>query len=140
MSKLLLVVAVLGLLVSGYLLVSYQSSGLMVCLAGHGCDAVRASDFSSILGVPTPVFGVAYYLGLGILAALWSLKDAQRLRWPLMILTGAGLAVSVWLTCLEAFVIKAWCIWCVTSAILSVIAFLLVWFKLSATVPHGNNK
>ncbi|MFH1354398.1 MAG: vitamin K epoxide reductase family protein [bacterium] len=140
MSKLLLIVAVLGLLVSGYLLLSYQRTDAMLCFSGHGCDDVRASNFSSILGVPTPLFGVAYYFGLGVLAALWTPQEAGRFKWSLIVVTAIGLAVSAVLTYLEAFVIKAWCSWCLTSASLSAIAFLLVWFRLSTKDSYENNK
>ena len=139
MNELLLVIAVLGLAVSGYLLFAYQTAGPMVCLTEHGCEAVRASRFSVVLGLPVPLYGVFYYFGLGVLAALWD-PQGRRLHLWLRILTGAGLAGSAWLTYLEAFVIKAWCSWCVTSAVLTVVAFLLVWFKLSKTVFYGNDE
>jgi uncharacterized membrane protein len=45
---------------------------------------------------------------------------------PLLLLGGGavGVAFSAYLTYLEAYVIRAWCQWCVTSAILMVLAFL----------------
>lgn len=140
MNKLLLVIAVLGLTVSGYLLFTYQTAGPMVCLSGHGCEAVRASRFAAIFGLPVPLYGVFYYFGLGVLAALGNPAEARRLRLPLRALTGVGLAGSAWLTYLEAFVIKAWCSWCVISAVLAAIAFLLVWSRLYATHYYGDNK
>jgi len=140
MNKLLLVIAVLGLAVSGYLLFAYQTTGPMVCLSEHGCEAVRASRFAVIFGLPVPLYGVLYYFGLGVLAALWNPAEARRLRLPLRAVTGAGVAGSMWLTYLEAFVIKAWCSWCVISAVLAVMAFLLVWGKLYATYSYGDNK
>lgn len=140
MNKLLLVITVLGLAVSGYLLFAYQTAGPMVCLSEHGCEAVRASRFAAIFGLPVPLYGVFYYFGLGVLAALWNPAEARRLRLPLRALTGAGLAASVWLTYLEAFVIKAWCSWCVISAVLAVMAFLLVWSRLYAAYSYGDNK
>jgi uncharacterized membrane protein len=38
-------------------------------------------------------------------------------------LSAVALAFSAWLTWLEAFVIRAWCQWCVISAILVTIIF-----------------
>ncbi len=140
MNKLLLAIAVAGLTVSGYLLFTYQTAGPIVCLSGHGCEAVRASRFAVIFGLPVPLYGVFYYFGLGVLAALWNPAEARRLRLPLRAVTGAGVAGSAWLTYLEVFVIKAWCSWCVISAVLAVMAFLLVWGKLYATYSYGDNK
>ena len=41
--------------------------------------------------------------------------------------TGVGLLFSIWLTYLELFVINAICMWCVVSAILAAILFVLSW-------------
>lgn len=128
MQKLLLVVALLGLLVSGYLLVAYASAGPILCVGGHGCDTVRASKWSALLGIPTPLYGIIYYLLLGIGAALWAPANWEKLRVPLFLLTGVGLAVSGWLSYLEAFVVGAWCAWCVASALLATVAFVITWF------------
>ena len=43
------------------------------------------------------------------------------------LLLSAGLLFSVWLTYLELFVIHAICQWCVISAILATILFILSW-------------
>jgi len=45
---------------------------------------------------------------------------------PLGLLGGVilGVGFSAYLTYLEAFVIHAWCQWCVSSAIIMVLAFL----------------
>jgi uncharacterized membrane protein len=46
---------------------------------------------------------------------------------PIVLAGGAvgGLAFSAYLTYLEAFVIHAWCQWCVVSAALAVLVFIL---------------
>ena len=63
-----------------------------------------------------------FYFGLGILGALWSETTKKRILPLLIVLVGSGLAVSAFLTSIEAFVLRAWCSWCVASAILVVIA------------------
>lgn len=128
--RILFALALLGLGVSGYLLFAYVTSGPVVCGLGHGCDVVRASQYSSFLGLPTPLYGVVFYFVLGVLAALWSSANASVLRLPLRVVTSVGVGVSAYLTYLEAFVIDAWCVWCVASAVLALLAFVLVWFRL----------
>lgn len=123
----LFAVAILGMLVSGYLLVAYVSEGSIVCGVSGGCDLVRASRYASFIGVPTPAFGLLYYLLLAIGVILAREKNQRVMRIMLLILTGVGLAVSAYLSWLEAFVILAWCMWCVVSAVLSVVAWGLVW-------------
>ena len=138
MRKLLFVVALLGLLVSGYLLFEYTSGGPIVCGIKGGCDAVRNSSYSHILGVPVPLFGVAFYFLLALGALLITPTTYKLVRLPLTILTGAGLGFSIWLTYLEKAVIHAWCTWCLTSALLSVIAYYLVWHRMPRHARKNN--
>lgn len=131
MRKTLFIIALLGLLVSSYLAVEYVSNGPILCVQGGGCDAVRASSYAHMLGLPTPLYGVAFYILLEIGAILLVPgRHLKYLRWGLTALTGAGLAMSLWLTYIEAFILKAWCTWCLASAILAALAFIFVWFKL----------
>ena len=81
------------------------------------CTAVNQSDYSVLLGIPVAAIGMAGYIliGAGALTAL--LKPAWR-RWLMLAIATAGvlaLAFSLWLTCVELFVIKAVCPLCVTS-------------------------
>ena len=125
----LFIVGILGLLVSSYLLVAYTTGGPITCTGGHGCETVRASIYSSFMGVPTPAYGVLYYALLIVGSLLLASIHAVVIKQCLKTLTLSGLLVSLFLTYIEAFVIEAWCLWCVVSAILALLAFLLVWFK-----------
>ena len=127
-------VAILGLLDSAYLLFAYTAGAPLVCNVAHGCDVVRTSVYASFFGLPTPVYGVIFYSLLAVGALLWAGAERRWLRLPLALLTGSGLVVSGYLTYLEAFVIEAWCLWCVVSAVLSLAAFVIVWTALPG---HG---
>lgn len=133
----LFVLALLGLLVSSYLLYWYIQGGPITCSGGHGCDAVRASVYAGFFGIPTPAYGVAFYMLLCLGALLMSPMPSPWLQYSLLLLTGTGLAVSAYLTYLEAFVINAWCWWCVVSAVSATLAFLLVWMYVGTHLP-GN--
>jgi len=138
MRRILFVIAILGLLVSGYLAVVYITGGPIVCGEAHGCETVRASQYSSFIGIPTPLFGVIFYLLLAAGAILFTPGNRRRLAWPLALLTAIGLLTSAWLTYLEAFVINAWCFWCVISALLTVAAAVIVWGKLPSLLKHNS--
>jgi uncharacterized membrane protein len=125
MHKGLIGIAFLGLLISGYLFITYVSPEQIKCISGEGCKIAQLSEYSSFLGVPTPAYGIAFYLALGVLGALWSENTRKKVLPALVILTGTGLAVSIFLSGVEAFVLKAWCSWCVASALLSIAAFLM---------------
>lgn len=136
---LLFIIAFLGLLVSGYLFVTYLSGGPIRCGDGHGCEVVRGSAYSNFFGIPTPAYGLLFYVALGLGAALWSDGSHKLVYLFLLITTGIGLAISLYLTYLEAYVIHAWCRWCVVSAVLTVLAFLVVWGKLPKYGNHHRN-
>jgi uncharacterized membrane protein len=123
----LALLALLGFLVSLYMLAYAMGfTGPVICGIGN-CEAVQSSPYARIGPVPVAALGVLGYLGLLILSFM-GLQPSSRAcrRLPLGLLGGgiAGLAFSAYLTYLEAFVIHAWCQWCVSSAIIMALAFL----------------
>lgn len=138
MHKGLVFTAFLGLLVSGYLLIHYVSPEPIPCVTGEGCAIAQQSAYSSFLHIPTPVYGIVFYLTVGFLGALYS-ETTKKQTLPLLVLvTTIGLAVSLFLSFVEAFVIHAWCSWCVASAILSIVAFIITIRLVLMHKPYGN--
>lgn len=127
MHKGLLTVSFLGLIVTGYLTIAYSSNAPIACVSGEGCVAAQLSTYSSFMSIQTPIYGLVYYFALGIIAALWTAQTKKSLQLPLAILTTIGLGVSIFLSSVEAFVLHAWCTWCVASAVLTVVAFGMFW-------------
>ena len=120
--------SLLGLFDSLYLFWVYASpSHPMVCLGG-GCDQVRASRFAHIAGVPTPLFGVVMYGVLALLIfaePLVAPASGALLRRAVSVIAALGVIASAALTAIEAFVIHAWCVWCVVQAIAVTFIFIL---------------
>lgn len=121
------VLSLVGLFVALYLLANKLGlTGPMVCGIGE-CATVQASKWSMIGPVPVSALGVGGYIAL-LAAALFGLQPAglrsRAVSGLLVALSTVALAFSVWLTYLEAFVIRAWCQWCVISAILVTIIFV----------------
>ncbi len=130
MNKLLFIIAIAGLLVSGYLWSTHAAPEALICGENGGCHTVQESIYSEHFGIPTAAYGVAYYAFLASLALISSSKkNPPRLTWVLYLTTASGLVVSTYLTYLEAFVIDAWCRWCVASAIIATLAFAIVWLQ-----------
>ncbi len=127
-KSLLLALSLVGLFDSLYLWWVYASpSRPMVCL-GSGCDEVRASVFAYPAGIPMPVFGVAMYAALTLLIfaePLVSASVARRGRYAVAGIAGLGFLFSLYLTGIEAFVLHAWCAWCVVSALAVTLIFAL---------------
>jgi uncharacterized membrane protein len=121
------VLALIGMFVALYMLAfSLGLLGEVICGLGD-CATVQASPWAHLGPVPVAGIGVVgYALLLGI--ALYGVQpagiDSPVVAALLLAGSAAGVAFSAWLTWLEAFVIHAWCQWCVTSAVLVTIIFL----------------
>lgn len=142
LRRIIAFIAVLGIGVATYITIADSGGGAPACLAGGGgCETVAASSYSHIAGVNIAVFGIVGYILL-LLSAFFA-NDAARFGGFAVALGGFGF--SVYLTYLEIFKIEAICQWCVSSAVLMTILFLLNTTRLigyagtddDATVPSG---
>jgi uncharacterized membrane protein len=115
-------VATLGLGVATYIAIADSGGGAPTCLAGGGgCETVANSSYSHVAGINVAVFGIVGYLG--ILATAFFSGDLARFGGFALALGGFG--YSLYLTYIEIFKIEAICQWCVASAVLMTILFLL---------------
>jgi uncharacterized membrane protein len=120
--------SLVGLLIAGYLtMYKLGYLGVIQCTIG-GCEKVQTSVYSQFLGQPVSLWGMGAYLTLLVIALLGVQPRFAGERWVALSLFGVsavGVVFSAYLTYLEAFVIHAWCQWCVISAILITLIFLL---------------
>ncbi len=115
-------VAALGVGVATYITIADSGGGAPTCLAGGtGCETVANSSYSHLAGINVAVFGIVAYAIL--LGTAFVVSDAARFAGFVTALGGFGF--SVYLTYLELFKIEAICQWCVASAVLMTILFLL---------------
>lgn len=101
--------------------------GHLACGLGS-CERVNTSRWATFLGFPVATWGVGFYV-VTFIVALWGTSAlwVQR-REPsiiLVFLTTVGLLFSAWLTYLELYVIGAVCRFCVGSAVLVVVLWVL---------------
>ncbi|HET8565224.1 MAG TPA: vitamin K epoxide reductase family protein [Solirubrobacterales bacterium] len=122
LQRLIAFVAALGLGVATYIAIADAGGGAPACLAGgSGCQTVADSSYSHLAGINVAVLGIVAYALL--LASAFLVNDAARFGGFLVGLVGFGF--SVYLTYIELFKIEAVCQWCVASALLMTILFLL---------------
>lgn len=119
--------SLIGLAISLYLTYIYTSGGVAICLTGGGCDVVQNSPYAWILGIPIPTLGAGAYLLLILLALLGTGKGERQATWVLALfgVSLVGLLFSAYLTYVELFIIRAICSWCVISAVIQLVVFLL---------------
>jgi len=112
--------ALFGLFVAIYLwLHALGFGGAIKCGASGGCETVQTSPWAVFLGMPVAFYGVVGYCAV-LVVALAALRPAalpQR-GWNTLLaaLASVGFLFTVYLTYLELFVIHAICRWCVGSA------------------------
>lgn len=119
--------ALVGLFIASYMLLFKLGwIGTLACGTGS-CGTVQASSWAVFLGVPVPAWGVAGYAVIFVAALVgiqprWA-RD-RRVGMALFGLAAVAFGFSVYLTAIEAFVLRAWCRWCVVSAIVATLIFL----------------
>ena len=116
-----------GVLDSVYLTIHHLTAEPVPCSIIEGCETVLTSPYAQYAGIPLAAFGaVAYFVAfsLAILAAF-----GNRLTWKLFgVQVVLMAAFTVWLLYLQAFVIEAFCQFCLISAgttFLMLIVFLI---------------
>jgi vitamin-K-epoxide reductase (warfarin-sensitive) len=93
------------------------------------CDIVNRSAYSSIMGIPVAGIGIAGYAVLFVLSTF--LRSRQETPNRLLAVAIAGLALALYLTYVEAYVLETWCILCLISlALISLISLLALTIKL----------
>ena len=139
--RLIGVLSLLGLAIATYLMINYARNQTPYCAGSDGCGIVQASEYVTIITglLDIPTLGVAGCIALLVLTMFRGrLNEQVEFYLPLLTYGAAliGFLYSLYLTYLEAFVIHAWCHWCVASAIVMTIIFGLsiidlrqVWFE-----------
>lgn len=115
-------VALIGLVDAVYLTVKHFRNEVVPCSLVEGCEKVLSSAYAEIGGVPIAAFGAAAYFlafSFAVLAAY-----GNRMTWTLFrIQVTLMAAYTLWLLYLQAFVIGAFCQFCLISAATTLILF-----------------
>jgi uncharacterized membrane protein len=120
-------VAFTGMVDALYLSIK-RNAGPIPCHITHGCTDVLTSRYSELAGVPLSWFGLAFYVMVFSLAVFTLFDDSKRPAGPLNVvfyISGLGLIVSALLVGIQAFVLKAFCEYCLLSAALVLTIFLM---------------
>jgi uncharacterized membrane protein len=117
-----------GLADSIYLTVTHLTGEDVTCLASSGCSEVLSSAYSSVGHIPLGAFGALGYFIAFSLATLVAF-GYPRARILLTVVVAGMLATTLWLLYVQAFVLHAFCDFCLLSAALVL--------SLSALVATG---
>jgi|SRR5947209_15843829 len=109
------VMALAGLADATYLTVSHFAGDDSVCGPSQPCSIVLGSKYAAVAGIPTAAFGVVAYFSVfstAILAAFGYPRARTFLAW----IVGAMFVATLWFLYLQAFVLHAFCPFCLFSA------------------------
>jgi len=127
------IVSLGGVADAAYLTVKHFANETVPCSIIEGCETVLSSQYAEVAGIPLAAFGAAAYFAAFSLAVLAAFGN--RAAWTLfgvqVILMSA---FAAWLTYLQAFVINAFCQFCLISA--AVTFTLLIIFTVSKLVER----
>lgn len=120
--------ALAGIFISVYLtLYKLGVIGELSCTLGS-CETVNTSKWSIFLGLPVAAWGVLFYIdvfGVALLGTMPRWENEPVISIVLVAEAGIGVLFSAWLTYLELAVIHAICIWCVASAVIVTVIFVV---------------
>lgn len=118
------ILSLIGFTDATYLTLKHYSGTAITCSLTHGCDEVTSSAYSEIFGIPVALFGALFYLTIILLSVYFFDKKKEATLTLISKLTWLGLGAAVYFTAIQAFVLHAWCQYCIASAITSTMLFI----------------
>lgn len=119
----LFIAALIGFGDSAYLTAQHVRGVIPPCGIVRGCETVLASAYASIGPVPVAFVGLAYYAFLLVLLiAYLDTHDRRILHWFSWVVS-TGFLATLYFLFVQAFVLHAFCPYCLTSAAATVILF-----------------
>lgn len=79
------------------------------------CRKVQHAPQSKMFGIPNSLLGFLMYTALLILTLFYI--QGKGPFWPIQAIVGVGFLFSMYFVYIQAFVLRAFCTWCVVSAI-----------------------
>jgi len=122
----LIIISFLGFLNATYLSAEHFAGGIPNCSFLRGCELVTTGEYSMLGPIPIAYMGLAYYLIIFVLVMAYRECGVRKILKYLGYLTFLGFLFSLWLVYLQAFIIKAFCLYCMVSAITSTVLFILI--------------
>jgi uncharacterized membrane protein len=125
------IVALAGLVDATYLSVQALTGETLVCGGSPDCFRVLGSSYARVGGIPLALFGSLAYFSVFSFAT-FAAFGYGRARTFLALTVGAMFAVTLWLLYVQAFLLHAFCRYCLFSA---AIVFMLA--ALAVLTPRS---
>jgi len=134
-SCVMLALALLGTCIAFYdSYALYNGQALWCPPPLNGCNEVASSPYARIFDLPVGYYGVVYYLYMAGLAVLLVFDPSSRaLRFAAVGYAALGVGFSIYFMVLQVAFIHAFCIYCLGSAITTVLLLIAALAHFRAT-------
>jgi len=133
---LLFTISAIGISETAYLIRKRKANERPVCIVGEKCHEVLESKYNSLFfGIPNDILGLLFYITVAILTALIviGVDELRVLALLVKLIILGGVAISLMLFYIQWKILKAWCFWCVVSALTTfLMGFIVVVSNLAA--------
>jgi uncharacterized membrane protein len=132
-----MLISLVGLGDAVYLTVHHLTGRSVRCTVSDGCSTVLSSVYATLAGIPIAAIGAAAYFMAFSLATLAAFGYDRARAW-LAIIVAPMLLSTLWLLYLQAFVLRAYCDFCLLSASMTlVLTILVVVDRMTGRQGHG---
>jgi uncharacterized membrane protein len=98
----------------------------LMCPRRAPCEIVITSPQATTFGISNAKLGMVFYLAVFFFLFCLGIGGSSKiLEILLFILTGGGFVFSIYLVRVQKNIIKQWCVWCLASAVMATIVFIV---------------
>ena len=117
-----LILAILGILITGYISIAHLSNKKVACpLDGKSCNVVLDSKYSRTFGIKNEFIGLIYYIA--VIIAIF-LIPSNKIFLATKIASSLAALYSIILFTIQAKIIKSYCFWCICTAVINILLFI----------------
>ena len=126
----LIILSLIGFAVSFYIYHTKKYNKNLYCIIGKDCDAVVKSKYGRTFGIENTIPGMLYYAlvlvyGIVMLSNRNIFKD-NIFYYFIVSASVASVLFSIYLTGVQAFVLKKWCEYCIVSTLASLLILYIL--------------
>lgn len=126
LTPIISILSLAGFLLARYIHKKKSAKKPLMCPMRTRCEDVVTSNYSKMFGVPLEIFGMWYYGVFFVLYGFFTFfpsAHSEIIAFMLVLGSLGAFVLSLYLICVQAFALRAWCTWCLMSALLSTFIF-----------------
>jgi uncharacterized membrane protein len=129
------IVSMAGLADATYLTVQALTGETLSCGGSPDCFRVLGSSYAKVGGIPVAIFGALAYFSVFAFAIFAAFGYARAPKF-LVLMVGMMFLATIWLLYVQAFLLHAYCRYCLFSAATT---FLIAGLLIAVPPSHGRS-